>query len=327
MGEDAELWKAFIARDIPKWEEKICVPANPTKWYKVYRTLKTERDEQIARDRESLRQSMNAVKQHKEAHVSKFVDIRKMPKIPRDYGMRAHNNGAPLNKGKLQNAPPSTLTWGGGSRTKMTDGKSVLTKARREAKEMSQRNKLNLPTNMLSGDLGQVKRAPAGMTQSYKIASQPTAKILMRRGSSARNLHGIIAPARRGPSLEDREQRLRDAMSSKKQGSNTFKESSTEPEPPRVMTFDSDSDDLFDEPKEPKPARKIMKPGASSSSSPPPKTSFEPSDVISSMAHKSRASSPASSHSSRTAIPKPMMPARKRHSADIFYRGPKKPRR
>ncbi|KAJ8071721.1 hypothetical protein OCU04_002037 [Sclerotinia nivalis] len=347
-GEDAELWKAFIARDIPNWRTKNYVPRDPTKWYEVYQKYKTEHEVEIARDRENLKNSMNALQQRKQDHVSKFVDIRALPKIPRDYGMRPNNGGVPLTKGRgLQGAAPSSLSWGSGSRTKMKDGTSVLTRARREAKEMSQRSKLNTPTSMLSGRLGQVKRAPAGMAQGYKIANQPALKVLARHRSSGRSSGSVS-----GPSLEDREQGLRDAMTGKKRDHNAHKETLVGSPPPRspnspnYQNFGDDADDLFDDEEEPKPApkasrpppRKVIKPVAPSarlSSSPPPYNGVsKPSDVISSMAQKSNSSfSPASSRitsapSSRSATPKPMMPARKRPTnVDIFNRGPKKPRR
>ncbi|KAI9645441.1 hypothetical protein NHQ30_006180 [Ciborinia camelliae] len=342
-GEDAELWKAFIARDFPNWRTKNYVPRNPTKWYQVYQKYKAEWDVEIARDRELLRNSMNALKQHKQEHVSKFVDLRALPKIPRDYGMRPNNGGVPLTKGKgLQKSSPSALTWSGGSRTKMSDGASVIMRARREAKEMTQRSKLIAPTGILSGKLGQVRKAPAGMAQEYKIASQPALKVLARHRPSGRVSGGIS-----GPSLEEREQRLRAAMVNTKR----------DPNAPKVTYVGSsdgeisgdDADDLFDEHEEEKskpvpkptrlPPRKIAKPVAPSSrlpsSSPPTKAISKPSTVVSANDQNSKRSfSPASSRttsstpSSRTATPKPMMPARRRPAeVDVFNRGPKKPRR
>ncbi|KAF7901057.1 hypothetical protein EAF00_003278 [Botryotinia globosa] len=339
-GETAELWKAFIVRDIPKWQTKNYVPRDPTKWAQVYKKYKTEHDEEVASAQAILMNSMNALKQHKQDHVSRFVDLKRLPKIPRDYGMRAHNGGVPLTKGRaLQNAGPSSLTWGGGSRTKMTDGASVLTKARREAKEMSQRSKLNTLTSGLRH--GQVQRAPAGMSQEYKIANQPALKILTRHRPSGARSPGALGSPSSGPSLEDREKRLRDAMSGRKPVSNSSKEpmSGASAGTPTMLDDDmfgddaDDVDDLFDDDEEtepahktttrPPPSRKIMKPVAPStrirSSSPPNKATSRPS------APSSRTSS---APSSRPATPGAMMPARRRPApVDIFNRGPKKPRR
>ncbi|ESZ94644.1 putative Elongin-A [Sclerotinia borealis F-4128] len=341
-GEDAELWQAFIAREFPNWRTKNYIPKNPNKWYEVYLKYKSEREVEILRDRENLKNSMNALAQHKQNHLSKFVELRALPKIPREYGMRPNNGGVPLTKGRgLQKSAPNSLTWSGGSRTKMTDGASVLTRARREAKEITQRSKLVTPTSMLSGRLGQVGRAPAGMAQEYKIANQPALKVLARHKTTSRLSGGTS-----GLSLEDREKKLRAAMVSKKPDPSAPKETyvgSSDDE-----TYGNDADDLFDEPEEarsvpratrpPPPSRKIIKPVAPSSrlrsSSPPNKPISKPSGVISGIVNNSKSSfSPASSRTSsappsRAATPKPMMPARRRPAeVDVFNRGPKKPRR
>lgn len=340
-GEDAELWQAFIAREFPTWRRKNYVPKNPTKWYEVYLKYKTEWEKEIIRDRENLKNSMNALKQHKQDHHSKFVDVRALPKIPRDHGMRPNNGGVPLGRGRgFQKSTPTSLTWSGGSRTKMTDGASVLTRARREAKEMTQRSKLVTPTSMLS--VGQVKKAPAGMAQEYKIASQPALKVLTRH-----KIPGRLSGGTSGPSLEEREQRLRAAMASKKRDPSA-------PEVTYVGSSDDDTsrcdsgDDLFDEqadhnpvpkPTGPAPPRKIIRPVAPSSRtpySPPNQAGTKPSNAISARVQAPKSSfSPASSRASsaptsRSATPKPMMPARRRPAeVDIFNRGrvTKKPRR
>ena len=47
----AELWKAFIARDIPHWQEKLAEPANPRLWWKVYSKLwRSEQDNKNAQE-------------------------------------------------------------------------------------------------------------------------------------------------------------------------------------------------------------------------------------------------------------------------------------
>ncbi|QSZ34028.1 hypothetical protein DSL72_005608 [Monilinia vaccinii-corymbosi] len=331
-GEDAELWQAFIAREFPTWRKKNYVPKNPTKWYEVYLKYKAEWEREIIRDREKLKNSMNALKQHKQDHHSKFVDVRALPKIPRDHGMRPNNGGVPLGKGRgFQKSAPTSLTWAGGSKTKMTDGASVLTRARREAKEMTQRGKLVTPTNMLSGRLGQVRKAPAGMAQEYKIANQPPLKVLTRH-----KISGSVSGGTSGPSLEEREQRLRAAMASKKRDPSAPKVTYVGSSDDEAIGSDSEND-LFDEESEDKPAtrpappRKIKKPVAPSSrapySSPSNQAASKPSDIISARVQKPHNSfSPASSRAS--SAPKPMMPARRRPAeVDVFNRGAKKPRR
>jgi len=128
-GEDAELWRAFIARDIPNWQTKNYSPKNPFKWYEVYVKYKKEQRKEIERDEEILRNSMMGLKRERETHVSKVVDLRALPKVPKDPRMLANNGGVPIGKFKgFKKEGANALIWTSGSKTKLTDGKSVLTR-------------------------------------------------------------------------------------------------------------------------------------------------------------------------------------------------------
>src|ERR1700759_106653 len=83
-GEDAELWQKFIARDIPKWEDKNYVPRNPLNWHKVYNKYKREQQEKIRQDEEELKARMAGIQRERGKNVSKLVDIRMLPKMPKD---------------------------------------------------------------------------------------------------------------------------------------------------------------------------------------------------------------------------------------------------
>lgn len=205
-GEDAELWRTFIARDFPNWEQKNYVPKNPLKWYRVYLKYKKEQQIEIAKDEEILRASMGQLKKAKETNVSKVVDLRLLPKVPRDPWMMANNGGVPLGKrtGLFKKEGPSSLVWSGGSKTKLTNGQSVLTRARREAKEISQRSKLAKPTHELRAQAGQVRKAPAGMVNEYRKASETPIRILSRKKKSMASSSGSMY----GTGLEERERRL-----------------------------------------------------------------------------------------------------------------------
>ncbi|KAK5725558.1 hypothetical protein LTR15_003746 [Elasticomyces elasticus] len=71
---DSELWRAFIARDIPNWQEKILEPKNPRSWWKVYRKL--VRDEKKAKEaqEEELRAAMSGLSQKREENKATFVE-------------------------------------------------------------------------------------------------------------------------------------------------------------------------------------------------------------------------------------------------------------
>ncbi|KAK0108809.1 hypothetical protein ONS96_002651 [Cadophora gregata f. sp. sojae] len=353
LGEDAELWQSFISRHIPNWRTKNYKPKNPKKWYEVYCKYKKEQQEEIARDEEILRASMMGLKAARETNVSKIVDLKMLPKLPRDPRMIANNGGVPIKKGFRKEAP-ATLNWTSGSKTKMTDGKSVLTRARREAKEISQMGRLAKPTHRLSGALGQVRKAPEGMVKEYKTASQPAIKILSRKKQpqTLASFSGGVT----GPSLEERERRLRAAMAggsgSKRDASGDVKHTyvgSSDDDLDDFIENDEEIDDLFDEAPKPKsrpvssstasrppPSRPVTSRPSQQSSSPPAPSSRpkpKPSDVISSLISKPRpggASSPPPSRGRASSPPKtgtgqrPMAPKRK--EVDIFNRGPKKRR-
>lgn len=262
--------------------------------------------------------------------------------------MLANNGGVPLNKNKWgkKEGDSSALRWTSGSKTKLTDGKSVLTRARREAKEISAMSKLSRPTHQLTGRIGQVRKAPAGMSKEYQIASQPALKILSHRHVQPKNESGI-----RGPTLEEREARLRAAMSggAKRYASGDVKETLVGSSDDDFGDDDEDEgDDLFDEPEDKpkfkpaprpiatsKPIPRNHGPVSSSSSSPPrfKQASSPPSSSSASSRPRPMAASPppASVSSSRTMSPgpgppKPMM-AKKRAPVDIFNRGAKKVKR
>lgn len=271
---------------------------------------------------------MLGIKRDKETHVSKVVDLKSLPKVPRDPRMIANNGGVPL-KGKtgFKRAPPSALTWTAGSKTKLTDGKSVLTRARREAKEMTQRGKLATPTGQLNVKHGQVKQAPAAMVKEYRTATQPTLKILSRK-------HGVgVTGGIRGPSLEEREARLRTAMA----GSSSSRQNYDDPKATYVGSSDEEGDsgmeDLFDTPK-PKSQHKSESsrglpsfPSARVSSSLKSQPTSGSSIGGSSRPAPPRALSPSPPTSSRTSSPAPgpkLVMARKRPQVDIFNRGASK---
>jgi elongin-A len=303
-GEDAELWQAFIARDIPKWEGKNYRPKNPMKWYEVYCRYKKEQAEEIKRDEEILRNTMMGLQKVRQESTSKIVDLRLLPKVPRDPRMIANNGGVPLKGRGFKKDAPSSLLFTSGSRTKLTNGQSVLTRARREAKEISQMGKLSRPTHQLSGPMGQVRKAPTAMVNQYKTAAQPAVKILSRR---KHNIDPTFKGGISGPSLEEREARLRAAMSgtSKPSASSSRpKYVDSEDEDEGNVSVSSEKDDLFDD----QPPKSSHHPSSSSPARP----------AASSTMMKPRPR-PANSTAS------PMMP--RKREVDVFNRGANKKRR
>jgi elongin-A len=362
-GEDAPLWHAFIARDIPNWKTKNYVPKNPQKWYQIYLKYKREQAAELARDEEILRKSLADINKRKATNVSKIVELRKLPKVPRDAAMMSHNGGVPIGRREtgVIKRPPSSLTWTAGSKTKMTDGKSVMASVRREANDMAQRGRLIKPTAQLGGSLKQISKAPAGMVDQHRRERlpeiKPPVKILSRKKSNAMDKNSP------GPSLEERENRLR-AMTMSRGNTAGVAEAnyagSSDDEDGCMQA--SDLEDLFDErPAPPKPKSRPVPsssrtPAVASSARPaatarpqprqtPPAAAPrpKPSDIISSMISKPRpkpsphvSPSPRSSTSTPTSMArspspsegkKPLGMIKRRAPADIFNRGAsKKPR-
>jgi elongin-A len=239
-GEDAELWEAFIARDIPDYGKKNWVPKNPLKWCEIYKKYKRWQQRVIDEDKERLRQAMLGIQKEKAQHLTKVVNSKSLPKLPRDPRMLSNDGGVPITMRKkgFAKPPPSALSFAGGSRTKMKDPGSVLTRAIREAKEISARKKLGQPTHQLHTPRSQVLQAPQSMMNEYRKAAEPELKIYTPRKKTSdgvSNAHGTV----NGPTLEERERRLRAMKTSR-------------PETAQVTLVGSDSedeDDLFGEKK------------------------------------------------------------------------------
>jgi elongin-A len=206
-GEDAELWRAFIARDIPDWKRKNYVPKNPLKWYEVYKRYRREQDKEIEMGKARLIEAMQGLKKEKEAHLTEKVkDTSRLPKLPKDPGMMANNGGVPIGRKRGFAKPASVLSFTAGSKTKITSPAALLTRARREAKEMSSRNKLSQPTDQLKSKT-RILQAPQGMVDEYRTAAKPAIRIFTPR----KKFSGRVTDNNRTSdhTFDEREQRLR----------------------------------------------------------------------------------------------------------------------
>lgn len=197
-----ECWKRLIARKFPVLSERHgFVPNNPKSWHKIFAKYQHLDREAKREAEEKLKNAFKEIKKEKEDNRSQVMnyDSRKLPRLPRDVkpqvGIRP--------KGWRNTPDQSELRFTGGSRTKTNTPKSLLKRAMREAKEISSRNRLNMPRGAESVRPGQIIRAPVGMVQE--------------KVKSARPLTGIRPPTRLRDSnaqareMEDREARLRKA--------------------------------------------------------------------------------------------------------------------
>ncbi|OTB14373.1 hypothetical protein K445DRAFT_137168 [Daldinia sp. EC12] len=207
QGDDAECWQRLINRHFPNQVKKHNFqPRNPTLWYKVYEKYKKIDVEEKRIALEKLTSSLKTIKKEKQEKTSSIInyDAKILGPAP---GRRKGVGGREVNG-------PGGLRWGGGSRTKTTSAQSIMQKARREAAEISRRNKLMTPTGQLPVRQGQISQAPLGMREEHRIKSLPAIPAPRR----------IQAPQSRTGERWEREQKEREARLLKmKNGTTTEK--------------------------------------------------------------------------------------------------------
>jgi elongin-A len=161
----AELWQAFIARDIPQWQKKIMEPKNPKSWWKVYGKLMRGEKRAKEASEEQLMAAMKGIDKEREAnqvtHIRKvlqeptrhralFADGRPNPHIN-------HSNGA-VRKPVLKNAKT---------------GKEIMSALRKET-STAQKVKGLAPLREQPGKFlaqqptSQITKAPEGMVRDHQ---------------------------------------------------------------------------------------------------------------------------------------------------------------
>jgi elongin-A len=175
--DDAECWVRFINRDFSALaREHRFEPRDPTKWHRIYNKYEKLDAEQKRAGMEKLKLAMAGIKQEKESHTSTVVnfDRRKLPRPPTD--VKTHGRKEAVGRRGVTN-DHGELRFTGGSRTKVNNAQSIMRKARREAKEISARNRLNTPSGALLVRDNQIKRAPQGMVNAKIIKNLPDRKV------------------------------------------------------------------------------------------------------------------------------------------------------
>ncbi|KAI9739086.1 MAG: hypothetical protein M1834_007299 [Cirrosporium novae-zelandiae] len=210
LGEDEELWRAFIKRDIPNWEKKPHVPQNPHNWSKVYKKLKKEAEAEINKDTEILKSKLNARATDRAKHTTTLKSFDELPKLPKttrtSYGRQTTTPRGPA-------------------------AKSILAKARQNVRDRPRLHpqKPTLPLRRFNS-ASRIQKAPQGMVQEYKTA-QPQLQEIQSIRVRAPKTSPIYATA---TGLSGREQRL---LAIKELGSQT-----TSKLPPVIGDDEFDSD-------------------------------------------------------------------------------------
>ncbi|KAH7326651.1 RNA polymerase II transcription factor SIII subunit A-domain-containing protein [Stachybotrys elegans] len=169
-GETGEIWLKLIERDFPlEMKANSYKPQNPKKWYRVWEKYKREHDDALEESERKLKNALAGLQQDKAKNTSKIIhDKRYLPRERRSQ------------RGWGRDPSMSTLNFTGGSRTKTSNGASVMRRVRRETKEIATihgvlARSVNRPIHR-----SQVKAAPQAMIHDHRRAAQPVYRPLAK---------------------------------------------------------------------------------------------------------------------------------------------------
>lgn len=217
IGLDGEIWEKLIKRDVSGWDKKVARftrtevdgatgkrvevfgPVKPEDWYRVYKTMKRQADEETAVAEEALFQKMEGLR--KERLANRVIAPTRM--IP------PKQSSARTGPSTFSKTPDkSTLRFTGGSKTK-----DVMARARREAAEhraqhsgpLGGRATMRTPQR---GLLNRVQNAPQGFLERRQVENA-NAVAAREQISGFRLAKGTSSKA---SELAAREARLRNAQ-------------------------------------------------------------------------------------------------------------------
>ncbi len=199
--EMAAVWSRLLSKKMPGWETKGYLSPDDLAtmaWIDIYTAVKEAADRDTAAATDRLQQALGGFTKAKEANAAQLINGRALlHKLP---GASKHRRGPGGGIGGS-----SVLSFGAGSRTKMTSGQSVLRRARREAREISAKvSHLSQPTAAASAAAGQasaararsqIRRPPAAMMNDHRVAHNPEIRVVAIRPPKARSFSGAALPA------------------------------------------------------------------------------------------------------------------------------------
>ncbi|EPE06803.1 rna polymerase ii transcription factor siii subunit a [Ophiostoma piceae UAMH 11346] len=198
------VWTRLLTKKLPgwdtdDWEDKYGLTDDDRasmSWYEIFKIIKEARDRAVAADTAKLLQDMQGHRQAKENKSTHIVS-----------SSRALNRITPGISTIKRRGPgggpgmPSTLSFGGGSRTKTTTSQNVMKRVRREAKEslkVTQLSRVNAhsltsSTSAAVAARNQIRHAPAAMLNDHRVAHK---KDILATAAAASGSIGIRAPRR-----------------------------------------------------------------------------------------------------------------------------------
>lgn len=160
--DDAELWEAFIRRDISKAESRLKTtrPRNPSSWWKVYRELKREDETETKAAEEKLKAALN---RHKVDKGSKQTNIVRavIPSGEKRTGWSAGPKEKPFGAQALKNAKTAADTI-------------TILKRQTAQRQAGRSVAQSTPMHQLQQMRGKVAQAPAHMIRQYAQKPGPS---------------------------------------------------------------------------------------------------------------------------------------------------------
>ncbi|KAK4614162.1 hypothetical protein CLAFUW4_09091 [Fulvia fulva] len=219
---DAEIWKNFIARDIPDWEKKIIEPKNPCNWHKVYAKLTRAEQRKAEEDEENLRRTLQGETLKKAGRETLFV-AKVLPH------KREHNTGM------VDGVPKSAASgWGASKAPALKNsktGKDMMAAIRRQTAQAtkvklhSQPQVRTTSSQQLNTAKRQITAAPVSMVQDIARTRKPLTvaprellpheQALMRERQAAQTINRIIPATRKGAAQTIQKNRAVEAAAQK----------------------------------------------------------------------------------------------------------------
>ncbi|KAI5776678.1 RNA polymerase II transcription factor SIII subunit A-domain-containing protein [Geopyxis carbonaria] len=154
-GDDAELWRKFIARDFGADAVAKYVPSNPRSWSKVYDKHARDAAKSADAAKAALKSQFNDLRSQKAGMRSQLVAAATLPPLKRKVPWGGFGGGGGSSGGSGWGKSRDNWDTKAGSKTK-----NIVQRARREAKELSvfrgRNSKLAVPMHELKA--GRVSR-------------------------------------------------------------------------------------------------------------------------------------------------------------------------
>jgi elongin-A len=204
IGRDGEIWLKFIERDIPNWESKPHQPSNPKNWWKVYRKLKQEAQDDMAQDTEKLKAAFANIKDEKEQNLAQLKTRRELPRQPNSFRQRMVHN-----------------YMSGKTGSKGANKMSLMEKIRKETRDRKNL-RMAIPTKDLKKQASTVMKAPKDFLEEARKPQERVVQTSPTR-SAIRTAAPPMAVARPSASsgdrsFQDQEDRLRALTSGRSLG-------------------------------------------------------------------------------------------------------------